>query len=425
MRNKIYLLAAFLLLFAMQTYANTTEQMARQALSVNSAESEIAISALREAGQTGLDEMFSVYSAEISQFQTSGIRTENWLRISDAIDRVAMQKDAYSSRLYWFTDLVAAKLASKTTGKPILSLRLLGNLNEEYSCANSRFFRSLLYSNAEISKTLRESYILHWKSVRPAPRITVDFGDGRKIERTITGNSIHYILNENGKILEGLPGLYSPQEFARYLEIASNLHRSAIKNPDQLKTFHQMRRNQLINKWRSELEVIGAKMSDAEIKASEKSSPTALKAAPLAITKMAVELPMIPVFTPIDESFLKAKTNLDDWKKLSALFVNTNFDQNSLNLIRQQANGNKDLTDETFAKMIAAVKDSVSLDTVRNEYLFHIAIYKMLAENSYDDVESFNEAVYTNLFLTPRSDDWLGLYSPEVYSALDGNGITK
>ncbi len=80
----------------------------------------------------------------------------------------------------------------------------------------------MLYSNTEVSKFLRENYVLHWKSVRPAPRITIDFGDGRKIERTITGNSIHYILDNDGRIIDALPGLYSPKAFMTYLTQAKN-----------------------------------------------------------------------------------------------------------------------------------------------------------------------------------------------------------
>jgi len=41
------------------------------------------------------------------------------------------------------------------------------------------------------------------------------------------------------------------------------------------------------------------------------------------------------------------------------------------------------------------------------------------------DVENLNERVYAELFLTPRSDPWLGLYSPDVYTALDNGGISK
>ncbi len=82
------------------------------------------------------------------------------------------QRDCYASKLYWYTDLEQAKEKAKATGKPILSLRLLGKLDQDLSCANSRFFRVALYPNAEISKLLQDRYILHWKSVRPAPKVT-------------------------------------------------------------------------------------------------------------------------------------------------------------------------------------------------------------------------------------------------------------
>ena len=57
--------------------------------------------------------------------------------------------------LYWYTALAYAKHASQATGRPILSLRLLGTLDTEYSCANSRFFRTALYANENVSKYLR------------------------------------------------------------------------------------------------------------------------------------------------------------------------------------------------------------------------------------------------------------------------------
>jgi len=89
------------------------------------------------------------------------------------------------------------------SGPAIAALRAkLGKLDEELSCANSRFFRTTLYANTEVAKYLREHFVLHWKSVRPVPKITIDFGDGRKLERTITGNSIHYVLDTEGRVVD-------------------------------------------------------------------------------------------------------------------------------------------------------------------------------------------------------------------------------
>lgn len=429
MRRKIFLFPFCLFILTISAFAASSEEYARRAVSENKKESEIAIDALRRTGQSGLDELFKVYAGEIKQFYETGKSAESWTRIADAIDGVAMQKDAYASRLYWFTDLEEAKKAAKSANKPILSLRLLGNLNEEFSCANSRFFRSILYSNAEIAKTLRENYILHWKSVRPAPRITIDFGDGRKIERTITGNSIHYILDENGAILDALPGLYSPQEFAKYLNLTKNLHQSVQKRPNYLREFQAMRRSQLLNKWKSDLQRIGVKMPESQLpetsgKSSESENPTALTAAPRAATKMIVELPVVKTLT-LNETAMAENTKLEDWKKLAALFGKTAIEKESVNFIRRQTANNSDLDNKTFSQMIANLENYVSIDTVRNEYLFHTKIYEWLAENPSADLETFNEKVYTELFLTPRSDQWLGLYSSDIYSALGGNGIIK
>src|SRR6478736_10291808 len=95
--------------------------------------------------------------------------------------------------LHWFTNLDEAIAASR--GKPILSLRLLGRLDQELSCANSRFFKKLLYPDPRIAQVLREDFVLHWQSVRPVPIVTIDFGDGRRVTRTLTGNSAHLVLD--------------------------------------------------------------------------------------------------------------------------------------------------------------------------------------------------------------------------------------
>ena len=139
---------------------------------------------------------------------------------------MAAQKDASRAGLYWYTDLDRAKAAAAREGKPILSLRLLGNLDSEYSCANSRFFRTVLYADEQVSKVLRERFVLHWQSVRPVPKVTIDMGDGRTICRTITGNSIHYVLDAQGRPVDALPGLYGAKAFLRGLEDAEREERA-------------------------------------------------------------------------------------------------------------------------------------------------------------------------------------------------------
>ena len=157
-------------------------------------------------------------NAEISRMKAglaAGESRPEWTRLRAEIDAAAHQRDAAWSGLYWRTSLPEALAAAKREGKLVLSLRLLGRLDEELSCANSRFFRTALYANAAVSDELRKNWILHWESVRPAPKVTIDFGDGRTLVRTITGNSLHYVLDADGRATDVLPGLWEPEEFLR------------------------------------------------------------------------------------------------------------------------------------------------------------------------------------------------------------------
>ena len=161
--------------------------LVNQALSPDPA---AAIASLRDLGPPGLDALVE------HGRPGPALRT--------AMDLVGAQRDNVCG-LYWFTDLDKARDAARAENKPIVSLRLLGRLDEDLSCANSRFIRTAIYANEQIATVLKDRFILHWQSVRPAPRITIDFGDGRRIERTITGNSLHYLLDIDGRPLEVLP----------------------------------------------------------------------------------------------------------------------------------------------------------------------------------------------------------------------------
>ncbi len=76
--------------------------------------------------------------------------------------------------------------------------------------------------------------------------------------------------------------------------------------------------------------------------------------------------------------------------------------------------------------MVRSFEQSMTLDTVRNEYLLHRRIHEQFAdgETTTADVDNLNEWVYAELFLTPSSDPWLGLAPPDVYTALENDGRT-
>jgi hypothetical protein len=441
MQIKFVVVLTLTVLFSISAFAvNDTEKLAHRAISKNKVDSANAIKLLRRLNRKGLEILFEVYSNEINDYSKTGKKTDSWLRIAKAIDLVAMQKDAYSSRLYWHVDFEKALAKSRSQNKPILSLRLLGNLNEEFTCANSRFFRSILYSNERIADYLRANYILHWKSVRPAPKVTIDFGDGRKVVRTITGNSIHYVLDENGAIVDALPGLYNPKDFLNYLRRIDTVSRG----DQRLRSIYwNSRRNSIFARWNTGLRRIGVKPDPTVNRAllispatanrqtapdkekwSSGEKPTALEAAPLAVTKSVVEMSTVRKIS-YDVESLKETTKFEQWKRLSSLFNDSGIDENSKAFIRLKTGRENTVIQGKFAKLIANLEKYLAIDTVQNEFLFHTKIYDWLILDGKVNVDIFNNRVYEELFLTPKSDRWLGLYSSDIYSAIENNGLVN
>jgi hypothetical protein len=283
--------------------------------------------------------------------------------LREQIDHVAGQKDAHLSRLYWYTDLNQALSEARRTNRPLLSLRLLGRLDEELSCANSRFFRAILYADPQISKLLRERFVLHWESVRDVPVATIDFGNGRKLTRTITGNSIHYILSPDGAVVDALPGLIAPRVFERELTQIAKL---SSWEPEAIREYQQRAMKRLATEQFADADLALPATTLSRISASVPRPPprfvTAERAATRAMSKSGIERP----------------------------------------LLRQVRNPMPALADDTRMNMTQ----------------LRPKILSWLIESPAKDLTSLNGRVYAELFLTPLDDPWMGLDAPDVFSGL-------
>ena len=325
------------------------------------------------------------------------LRASRWLRNDEKyatlVDHVAKQKDALKSRLYWHTDFEEALSDAAESNRPILSLRLLGKLDEEFSCANSRLFREVLYSDPAVSDYLRTNFVLHWKSVRPVPIMTIDYGDGRKLKRTITGNSAHYVLDSRGRVIDALPGLYTPGRFKANLESArqfyvANKNRCSRTRPPSLASYHS-----------SALEALGADFA----KRANRSLPG----------KMADLTP--------EEWAAVAATDPFEIKAPPAILADAVTITKSVmeeDLVEKVAEA------ERSEKKRANLEISTANDSVRNEFVLHRRVHERLASaRNHSDVEALNRWVYAELFLMPDNDPWLGLHTPDVFTGLENNGI--
>jgi hypothetical protein len=462
------------------------QKSAMEAVSENPEISKPAIAALRDAGPAGFAALEKAHHDSFEQHRKETISDDvdpAWRRLKMALDAVSGQRDCHASHLYWYTDLEAAKRAAKESGKPILSLRLLGKLTDEFSCANSRFFRSTLYANEEVSRVLRERFILHWESVRPVPKVTIDFGDGRKLERTLTGNSIHYILDSDGHVVDALPGLYGPKAFLRGLADAQEILATAkysdcVSDDSVLRECHASKSKEILAQWQNDLEQLGLMASagqSAPPEAGAAGPPRAVQANNIAGPKSSVETPILAASLATESSTvgalskrpgavaankraltkadsetailagaladpteLTAKTDDSTWPRIAQLHASdAELDAASVAFIRSKnpiagvagtRAMTKRLVEDPMLRMVRSFQNTVGIDTVRNQYTFRRQIHEWFANGEMPvdvDVNALNERVYAQLFLTPSSDPWLGLIPGDVYTALDNNGVVQ
>jgi hypothetical protein len=73
--------------------------------------------------------------------------------------------------------------------------------------------RAVLLSNPEVASFINKEFVPVWESIRPVPKVTIDFGDGRVLKRTLQGNTVMYICLPDGRVIDALPGVYTAQDF--------------------------------------------------------------------------------------------------------------------------------------------------------------------------------------------------------------------
>ncbi len=369
--------------------------------------------------------------------------------LASQIDKTAHQRNATATRLYWFTNLEDAKAEAKRTHRPILSLRLLGRLDEEYSCANSRFFRTALYPNAIVRDAMEKDFVLHWSTERAAPLMTIDFGDGRVVKRTVTGNSLHYVLDEQGRPVDAIPGLYDPEAFRQRLDAARDLAKLVSANEDTreetLREAHKAELRRLAStfgrtafKGRSvrleDLRPFIEKAKDPKLAGNDSNAvnaPAATLAMPVAATKAVVEFPLVRARVETEEGHALFLTNFFT-QKGERTGGNIVLDEHALFAMRAksphdwQSTGAPALVDDAqFGAMIAAFKRSMASDTARNELSLHAEIHRWFAGDEKISFASLNERVYRELFKTPASDPWLGLMPPFAYTGIEDDGFVS
>ena len=390
---------------ALSLMATDAKQVALQALRGDAN----AVRTLRAMGQPGVDALLSVRS------------TAKPAVFNGVLDAVCRQRDCAWSGLYWYTDYEAAKRESQRTAKPILTLRLLGNLDEELSCANSRFFRTLLYSNREIQAYLRTNYVLHWKSVRPAPLITIDLGGGRVMRRTIAGNSIHYVVDAEGRVLDAIPGLYSPPAFLASLKEGASIHRV-------LRRYRPESRQWALTAYHIRRESMG-RGSGAWFSPFHKANDIAttrdrrVAAWMYAPSKSGGGEGVVLDAVSFDARAFGVLAELAE--KLKSIAGARTIDDNTRSLILAKRAATPDAafrSRESIETVLKNLERTLAADTRINEEKLRPRIHRELRNEL--GVDQLNAWVYSKVFLTPDADPWIGLAAADYFTGIAGEGLS-
>ncbi len=389
-----------------------------------------------------------------------------------AIDQHAGQRYATVSRLYWYTDLDAAQAAARASHRPILALRMLGRLDEDLSCANSRMFRTTLYANATVSTFLRESFILYWSSERPVPKVTIDYGDGRTIQSTTTGNSAHYVLDETGAVLDVLPGLYAPTAFTtelrKSLALATQVSRLAhLQRANAISRYHQASAETIDTSWvavASTPYLPGKRtlMTQADVDSVLELAQRATFA------KAYIEVPQIraitagtdpgqisdselalwaaagqktwsiggPITTPPElavamaagtylgrQGWVGRKAKAAPGKPASAPAPVLDAASRAL-IAKLHTAGGMTATAEQLTSVIARLEQHVVADSALNQYKLRRQIHEHLASNPTLPLDALNAWIYAGVFHTSSTDVWLGLLPRVDFTGLPGDGAS-
>jgi len=87
----------------------------------------------------------------------------------------------------------------------------------------------VLFAHPAVRAFIAANFVPAWESVRDVPTVTIDFGGGRTLKRTVNGNIATYVCAPDGRVVDILPGLSTPEAFLEDLRAALAL----VKRPPE------------------------------------------------------------------------------------------------------------------------------------------------------------------------------------------------
>jgi hypothetical protein len=259
--------------------------------------------------------------------------------------------------------------------------------------------------------------------------MTIDYGDGRKVTTTVTGNSAHYVMDAEGTVLDVLPGLYSAAGFQSELEgslaLAAEVRGvSAKERAAKVLAYHQ---REAADATRSL-----AKLDGVRIRVDDPSASSVEMGQRMTMSKAMIEVRPLRSLG----ASLRAKAYSPDEVALWAAAGGTIYpygsrpvlDNRSRHLVLQLHAGNlpENLrgTDAQHTAVLSQLEQHILADSALNQLVLRTQISREIVRRAGSaDFASLNTWVYANVFHTPAADPWLGLVPRNAFTGLPGDGV--
>ena len=100
----------------------------------------------------------------------------------------------------------------------------------------------MLFSHRDVASDVERLFEPVWVALRPVPQVTIDFGDGNVVRRTLHGNIATWICDAEGRALDVIPGIYTTTAYRERLAQGALLAKFAGAGRDEDDRVARLRR---------------------------------------------------------------------------------------------------------------------------------------------------------------------------------------
>ena len=262
----------------------------------------------------------------------------------------------------------------------------------------------MLLSDKTTAATIDENFVATWKEVRPVPKVTIDFGNGKKMERTLVGNTVMYVSLPDGTVVDAFPGVYTPGDFNRLVVPALKAAKDAMallpgKRAKFLAKWHKAELDQLLSN-----ELTRTTTSKAFVESPLLDSIGMVALQPTTLSKSGVEAPILKASrlearTPE----VKQTTSRSAFDTYASRIEDVSKKPASIDQLKARLRLPKDADPKTLAARVLDMDSNVNVTRV------HPAVHILLSEPEKKTADDLCAPLYKQLLHVDIDDPYLGL----------------